>query len=155
MLVDSTNLSTYLLRLGPLLLGQVTLQNRALHSTTEAVGTVVRLALGQTRESLRRLALFPSVTEPAQDGAPIHSTYLLHLLVLLDNKVLVLEAHLTVTSGVRVRVRNRLDELQQARRRLNKVHKRNRLLQRVSVCSHGENVHTDAMVTSPPTTDGS
>lgn len=48
----------------------------------------------------------------AHHRAPIHSTYLLHLLVFLDDQVLVLETHLTVTSGVRVRIRNRLDELQ-------------------------------------------
>ena len=47
--------------------------------------------------------------------APIGDTYLLHLLVLLNDQILVLETHLAVAGGVRVSVRNRLNELKEAR----------------------------------------
>lgn len=57
----------------------------------------------------------PKTKEVAYCRAPIGDTYLLHLLVLLNDQILVLETHLAVAGGVRVCVRNRLNELKKAR----------------------------------------
>lgn len=57
----------------------------------------------------------PTTKEVAHCRAPIGDTYLLHLLVLLNDQILVLETHLAVAGGVRVSVRNRLNELKEAR----------------------------------------
>lgn len=68
---------------------------------------------------------------PSRDIASKRSlkyTYPLHLRVLFLNQVFVAEAHLTVTSGLRVSIRGRLEELMKRRRRLNEVDKGDRLL---------------------------
>lgn len=121
----------HLLGLHPLLLWKVFVKDTGLRGDTEAVDAIIRFAFGETTESLTE----KKMSECHKGGPRVEEIDFLHVFTLLKHynrrfawwtnttqrmlsltKVVILEAHLPITSNLRVPVREWLEETVESRR---------------------------------------